>query len=59
MQEPAPAQAPARDLRFVVFHSPGPQCKVQQFAAEDPAVKSGLLKHDVRVWLIGMSQASS
>jgi uncharacterized protein YciI len=27
-----------------------------RYAAEDPAVKSGLLKAEVRPWLIGMSQ---
>jgi len=30
--------------------------EIRQFAAEDPAVKSGLLIAEVRPWLIGMSK---
>jgi len=97
-----------KDIRFVVFHSPGPKWQpgktlfeqagvrehvehyrkfleagrlafggphldgkgggmmiptagvseeeVARYAAEDPAVKSGLLQAEVRPWLIGMSQ---
>ncbi|WP_394170713.1 YciI family protein [Saccharospirillum alexandrii] len=96
-----------KDVRFVVFHTPGPQwlegqtlfdqpgvmehvshysklleagklalggphldadgggmmipaagvteAEIAAFAAEDPAVKSGVLSFDVRPWLIGMS----
>lgn len=96
-----------KDVRFVVFHTPGPQwlegktlfdqpgvlehvshyselleagklalggphldaygggmmipaagvteAEIAVFAAEDPAVKSGVLRFDVRPWLIGMS----
>lgn len=32
------------------------QAEISQFAAEDPAVKSGLLVAVVRPWLIGMSR---
>lgn len=31
-----------------------PQAEITQFAAEDPAVRSGLLVAEVRPWLIGM-----
>lgn len=31
-----------------------PEAEVRQFAADDPAVKSGLLIAEVRPWLIGM-----
>jgi uncharacterized protein YciI len=33
-----------------------PESEVKQFAAEDPAVKSGLLTFEVRPWLVGMNQ---
>jgi len=32
-----------------------PQAEIEAFAAEDPAVKSGLLRYEVRPWLVGMS----
>ncbi len=32
--------------------------EIRQFAAEDPAVKSGLLVYEVRPWLVGMSQGA-
>ena len=32
-----------------------PEEELKAFAAEDPAVKSGLLLYEVRPWLIGMS----
>jgi len=96
-----------KDVRFVVFHTPGPkwlagktlfdqpgvmehvgyyrklletgklalggphldvggggmmvpaagiaEAEISAFAAEDPAVKSGVLRFEVRPWLIGMS----
>ncbi len=105
------AARPARDLRFVVVHSPGPawdasktpfeqpglqahiehyrawqvqgklelggpfmdgaaggmmvptagvpEAEVRRFAAEDPAVRAGLLRAEVRPWLIGMRRAPS
>lgn len=31
------------------------EAEISRFASEDPAVKSGLLKVEVRPWLIGMS----
>jgi uncharacterized protein YciI len=31
-----------------------PEAEIRQFAAEDPAVRSGLLVAEVRPWLIGM-----
>jgi len=31
------------------------QAELEAFAAEDPAVKSGLLRFEVRPWLVGMS----
>jgi hypothetical protein len=31
------------------------EAEIRAFAAEDPAVKSGLLHFEVRPWLIGMS----
>ena len=31
------------------------ESEITAFAANDPAVKSGLLKFEVRAWLIGMS----
>lgn len=108
MPTPALAQAerPARDVRFVIVHSPGPawvpgkpffeqpglqshidhyrqllvqgklvlggpfldsaaggmmvpaaglaQKEIEDFALADPAVRNGLLKAEVRPWLIGM-----
>jgi uncharacterized protein YciI len=108
---PSAATRPARDLRFVVVHSPGPawdaskslfeqpglqahiehyrqwqvqgklelggpfmdgaaggmmlpvagvpETEVRRFAAEDPAVKAGLLRAEVRPWLIGMRRPPS
>lgn len=108
---PAAATRPARDLRFVVVHTPGPgwdstksvfeqpglqahiehyrqwqvqgklelggpfmdgaaggmmlpvagvpETEVRRFAAEDPAVKAGLLRAEVRPWLIGMRRSPS
>jgi uncharacterized protein YciI len=105
---PAAAAPGARDVRFVVFHRPGPawlagksmfeqpgirdhvahyrrllaagklvlggphldgpgggmmipapgvpEDEIRAFAADDPAVKSGLLLVDVRPWLIGLSR---
>jgi hypothetical protein len=32
------------------------EAELLQFAAEDPAVKNGLLAAEVRPWLIGMSK---
>ena len=32
------------------------EAEIAQFAAEDPAVKSGLLLAEVRPWLIGLSR---
>jgi|TARA_R100000005_G_scaffold68544_1_gene36441 uncharacterized protein YciI len=29
--------------------------EIEAFAAEDPAVKSGLLRFEVRAWVVGMS----
>ncbi len=101
-----PADAPARDIRYVVFHRPGPNWQpgksmfeqaglqshiahyrqwlkedklvlggphldeqgggmmlpraglseeeVRTFALADPAVQSGLLRVEIRPWLIGM-----
>jgi uncharacterized protein YciI len=31
------------------------EAEITAFAAEDPAVKSGLLRFEVRPWLVGMS----
>lgn len=107
---PAPraAPSPARDVRFVILHVPGPnwlpgktlfeqpgvrehvehfrkllqagklalggphldargggmmipapgvsEDEIRSFAADDPAVKSGVLVAEVRPWLIGMSK---
>ena len=33
-----------------------PEAEVRSFAAEDPAVRSGVLLAEVRPWLIGMSR---
>ena len=102
--------AQTQDVRFVVFHQPGPvwragksvfeqtgvsehvdhyrkllaagklalggphlasrgggmmiaaagvaESDVRRFAADDPAVRSGLLTFEVRAWLVGMSAAA-
>ncbi|RVT83617.1 YciI family protein [Inhella crocodyli] len=34
-----------------------PEAEVRRFAAEDPAVKAGLLRAEVRPWLIGMRRS--
>lgn len=104
----APGAQPARDVRYVVVHSPGPNWKpgvpffeqagvrqhvdhyrklldqgkldlggpfldtttggmmipeagvseqeIREFANADPAVKSGLLKAEIRQWLLGMKK---
>ena len=52
-----PEVRPLRDVRLSSFTCPGPndsQARITQFAAEDPAVRSGLLVAEVRPWLIGM-----
>lgn len=32
------------------------EAEIRRFAADDPAVKSGLLRFDVRPWLVGMAR---
>jgi uncharacterized protein YciI len=32
------------------------EAEIRQFAADDPAVKSGLLRFDVRPWFVGMAR---
>jgi uncharacterized protein YciI len=40
----------------MMIPSPGvSEAEISAFAAEDPAVKSGVLNFEVRPWLIGMS----
>ena len=56
-EHPAP---PARREHPLVQPVAGvPETEVRRFAAEDPAVKAGLLRAEVRPWLIGMRRSPS
>lgn len=108
---PTPAARPARDVRYLVLHLPGPawdsakssfeqvgiqdhvehyrrlnqqgklefggpfmdakaggmmipsaglsEAEIRQFAADDPAVKTGLLVAEIRPWLVGMRRPAA
>lgn len=43
----------------MMIPAPGvPEQEIRQFAQDDPAVRSGLLRAEVRPWLIGLQQAA-